>query len=433
MKNPFDSMFGRLAITTVGLLVLVHLTSLLLIDRTRASLAAFHISRVVEAAASMGGQESGERSVANILGISFVDLKKLPAAEAQRFRVDTIGPIERQLRHVLPPGTHVAMDNDGTLRVLPAGSTRGIVLPQADVPLYRFTGALALTLAFAVVVAVVLAWRFNGTVRDLAAAAREHRMGVHASLVRKRGPREVRELIDDFNDMTRELAEAERERAVMLASIAHDLRTPITRMQVRADLLTDRADRDGFLRDTESMSRVITQFLDFARESPEGSPQISVDTHCRRDYTDALSPGGEPDADALVTLDLHAGPDFMLPTVDIDRILSNLVENALTYGEPPVEISTRAHEDHYELVVRDHGPGVPELDLDRVLRPFVRLDPARGGTAHSGLGLAIVRRLVRHHGGTLQVSNASDGGLVITMTFPSRSRLTRSAGTGSRP
>ncbi|WP_175976977.1 ATP-binding protein [Burkholderia sp. BCC1047] len=422
MKNPFDSMFGRLVITTVGLLVLVHLTSLLLIDRTRMSLAAFHISRVVEAAASMGEQDGGgERSVANILGIEFVDLKQLPAADAQRFRGDTHGPIERQLRHVLPPGTHVAMDSDGTLRVLPAGSTRGIVLPRAEVPLSRFTGVLALTLVFAIVVAVVLAWHLNRPIRDLAAAAREHRTGHHLNRVRTRGPRELRELIGDFNDMTRELAEAERERAVMLASIAHDLRTPITRMQVRADLLTDRSDREGFLRDTESMSRVITQFLDFAHESPEGSPQISVDTHCRLDYTDAPSPGGEAHTDALVTLDLRAGPDFMLPTVDIDRILSNLIENALTYGEPPVEIATRAYDEHYELVVRDHGPGVSEPDLDRVLRPFVRLDPARGGTSHSGLGLAIVHRLVRHHGGTLQISNAADGGLVIAMRFPKHS------------
>ncbi len=83
-----------------------------------------------------------------------------------------------------------------------------------------------------------------------------------------------------------------------------------------------------------------------------------------------------------------------------------------------MEITTRAHGEHYELVVRDHGPGVSEPDLDRVLRPFVRLDPARGGTSRSGLGLAIVHRLVRHHSGMLQISNAADGGLVIMMRFP---------------
>ncbi|ALK33547.1 ATP-binding protein [Burkholderia plantarii] len=424
MKNPFDSMFGRLVITTVGLLVLVHITSLLLIDRTRASIAAFHISRVVEAAAHMNERVvESERSAASILGISFVDLKQLPAAEAQRFRKDTIGSIEQQLRHLLPAGTHVAIDSDGTLRVLPAGSMRGIVLPQAEVPLNRFTGALVLVLAFAILVAIVLAWRFNGMVHDLAAAAREHRMGHHAGVVRRRGPREVRELIDDFNDMTRELAEAERERAVMLASIAHDLRTPLTRMQVRADLLADVGDRAGFLRDTESMSRVITQFLDFARESPEDSSQTSVDSYCRLNYTEALHPGGGAESDTLVRLDLRAGPDFMLPVVDIDRILSNLVENALTYGEPPVEITTVARDEHYGLVVRDHGPGVSELDLERVLRPFVRLDPARGGTAHSGLGLAIVRRLIRHHGGSLHISNAAGGGLIIAIRFPKQSAV----------
>lgn len=95
-----------------------------------------------------------------------------------------------------------------------------------------------------------------------------------------------------------------------------------------------------------------------------------------------------------------------------------------------MQISTRAYADHYELVVRDHGAGVPEPDLDCVLRPFVRLDAARGGTAHSGLGLTIVRRLVRHHDGTLQISSASDGGLVIAMTFPGRSRTTRRPGAG---
>ncbi|MBC8751032.1 histidine kinase dimerization/phospho-acceptor domain-containing protein [Paraburkholderia sp. WC7.3d] len=332
MKNPLDTVFGRLVVTTVGLLLLVHLTSLLLIDRTRASLAASHISRVVEAGAQMSQQDTGhERSVADILGISLVDIHGLPPADGQRFLNDTIGPLEQRLRRVLPAGSHVALDSEGTLRVLPAGSSRGIVLPQAEVPLSRFTGVLALTLVFAIVVAVVLAWQLNRPIRDLAAAAREHRTGHHLSHVRKRGPRELRELIGDFNDMTRELAEVERERAVMLASIAHDLRTPITRMQVRADLLADPGDRDGFLRDAESMSRVITQFLDFARESPEGSPQISVDarfaddsithTYDYREETRMLSPH-----EFATLMLIKDAPD----QIDLDRAeLDTLLEHQL--------------------------------------------------------------------------------------------------------
>jgi two-component system osmolarity sensor histidine kinase EnvZ len=170
MKNPFDSMFGRLVVTTVGLLVLVHLTSLLLIEQSRASLAALHISRVVEAAASMGERESGgDRSVADILGISFADLKQLPAADAQRFRGDTNGPIERQCGTCCRRAPTWQWTATARCACSPRAACAASMLPQADVPLYRFTGALALTLAFAVVVAVMLAWRFNGTVRDLAA------------------------------------------------------------------------------------------------------------------------------------------------------------------------------------------------------------------------------------------------------------------------
>ncbi len=225
------------------------------------------------------------------------------------------------------------------------------------------------------------------------------------------GPREVKEVIANFNEMVSELSQGEQERAVMLAGLAHDLRAPITRMQVRADLLPDAATRAGFLRDSEALSRIVTQFLDFAREGSEPSPAASVDLHCRQHY------GGELD-DGLVSIDLRAGEGFQLPLVDLDRILTNLIENAMTYGEPPVEISTEAAAQGYRLIVRDHGPGIPEAELERALRPFVRLDAARGGDAHCGLGLAIVKRLVRQHRGSFVASNADDGGLVVTMTFP---------------
>jgi two-component system osmolarity sensor histidine kinase EnvZ len=160
------------------------------------------------------------------------------------------------------------------------------------------------------------------------------------------------------------------------------------------------------------MSRIVTQFLDFARESVTHSDVVGVDEHCQRDF------GAQTDEDALIRLDLRAGEGFRLPAVDLDRILSNLIENALTYGEPPVEVSSALVDGRYVLQVRDHGAGVPEEDLHRVQRPFVRLDAARSGEAHCGLGLAIVRRLVRHHGGAMEVSNAAQGGLVVTMSFP---------------
>jgi two-component system osmolarity sensor histidine kinase EnvZ len=121
-------------------------------------------------------------------------------------------------------------------------------------------------------------------------------------------------------------------------------------------------------------------------------------------------------------LDLKAGDDFRLPAVELDRILSNLVENAFTYGAPPLCIATSRNNGGDRLSVRDHGKGMPEAHFARALRPFVRIDPARGGDAHCGLGLTIVRRLTRRYGGDLSTHNADGGGLAVVLDFPLRVR-----------
>jgi signal transduction histidine kinase len=153
--------------------------------------------------------------------------------------------------------------------------------------------------------------------------------------------------------------------------------------------------------------------LDFARETADASPNTSVDAQCRRHYGDSLAD------DALVRFDLQAGDGFGLPLVDLDRVLTTLIENALTYCEMPVEIATLRHDGHYALRVRDHGSGTPGNQLGRALQPFVRLDEARSGDAHCGLGLglAIVRPLVRYNGGGFHADNDDDGGFAVSMTF----------------
>jgi two-component system osmolarity sensor histidine kinase EnvZ len=414
IKRTFDTLFIRLSLMTIGLIVAVHFAALLLIDQARARIDAQRsIDYMVVAAQVRERDPVLSDQVAQTLGIQYVGVDKAIAAGCPAPCTDTNGPFEEALRPRLGAGSHVVVEPDnGGVWVRKQNAPYWIVMPAFMPPLSHFMGFSALTLLGAIIVAVVFAWQVQRPVRSLARAAREYRIGRGVHRVEEAGPREIRELASDFNDMVSELAEAERERAVMLAGIAHDLRTPITRMQLRADLLTTDTDRAAFLRETESMSRIVTQFLDFARESVNQSAFVSVDEHCRRDY------GAQQDDDALVKLDLRAGEGFQLPAVDLDRILSNLIENALTYGEPPVEVSTSREEGRYVLRVHDHGAGVPEDDLHRVQRPFVRLDAARSGEAHCGLGLAIVRRLVRHHDGAMDVTNAAQGGLVITMSFP---------------
>jgi len=124
-----------------------------------------------------------------------------------------------------------------------------------------------------------------------------------------------------------------------------------------------------------------------------------------------------------VQTDLRAGPGFRLPAATLDRILSNLLDNAHAYGAPPVVVATARTPEGFTLTVNDNGSGIAAQDLINASRPFVRLDPARGGNGHSGLGLAIVERLVRRAGGEWQIGN-NDGatrggrGLRVQMTFP---------------
>jgi two-component system osmolarity sensor histidine kinase EnvZ len=413
MKNPFNTLFGQLALMTVGLIVIVHLTSLVLVDRDRGQIDTGHAQRALLLAVQW--QRDGAVTASQVsaaLGVSVINADDAIPYGCPAPCQDTTGPFQNALRAKLPPGSAVVADPDsGNVWVRYAGNAGWLKLESSMLPARRFISASAMMLVFAVILALIGAWHLQRPLHRLAIAAREFRLGHRAPVVPASGPREVKGLIDDFNQMVHELAQAEQERAVMLAGVAHDLRAPITRMQVRADLLPDEANRSGFLRDAESLSRIVTQFLDFARESADRSPPTSVNAHCRRHYGDSL------DDDALVRLDLQAGDGFGLPLVDLDRILTNLIENALTYGEPPVEISTSRHNGHYTLTVRDHGGGIPGGQLERALQPFVRLDEARSGDAHCGLGLAIVRRLVRYNGGVFHADNAADGGFVVSMIF----------------
>jgi two-component system osmolarity sensor histidine kinase EnvZ len=332
----------------------------------------------------------------------------------------TPGQIDDLIRKRLPQGTMVIFDpSRGATWVRYPDGYRWVVVPDGGPPVIRLLTANALMLVLAIIAALIGAWQIQKPVLRLARAAREYRMSHSPPSVKADGPSEVRGLIDDFNAMARELSDAEQERALMLAGVAHDLRAPLTRIQVRASLVPDEAVRAGFLHDAESLSQIVTQFLDFARDSEAepDQPRVGVDAFCLSHYADI--------DESLFRLDLQAGDGFQLPAIELDRLLSNLVENAFSYGAPPLVIATRYTVEAYELSVRDHGTGMSVDDFSRALRPFVRIDPARGGDAHCGLGLTIVRRLTRRYGGEISLANAMDGGLVVTLSFRNITAVTR--------
>ncbi|WP_255631464.1 ATP-binding protein [Caballeronia sp. dw_19] len=433
LLRPLNTIFGRLALLSVGLLVMMQLTWMVIVDRERGIIEADHVSRLVRLVldpAASAADGSSER-LAAVLGLRFADAGPQSAPlGCPPPCADTHGLFENVLRADLPPQSRVVFDHTEDLMWVRYGpSSRWLLIPAVVPPVSRLLSASALMLFLAIAIALLGAWQIQKPILRLARAAREFRLGHRPPMVLSNGPSEVKGLIGDFNEMARELSDAEQERAIMLAGVAHDLRAPITRIQVRANLVSDSTARNGFFHDTESLAQIVTQFLDFARdtETDAHAPWISVNAFCRSHYAEAEAnvdvDGHDVLArDPLFLLDLQASDDFRLPAVELDRILSNLVENAFTYGAPPLCIATSRHNGCDRLSVRDHGKGMPEAHFARALRPFIRIDPARGGDAHCGLGLTIVRRLTRRYGGDLSMHNADGGGLAVVLDFPLRVR-----------
>jgi two-component system osmolarity sensor histidine kinase EnvZ len=323
------------------------------------------------------------------------------------------------LKTRLPSGTEIRFDKAQPVDLWARfpGSARWIVTPIDPPPTPPFLIEFgAMTLA-SIMLALLAAWQLQLPVARVAQAARAFGRARRLPPVEPTGPRELRELATSFNDMMKRVEDAESSQAVMLAGVAHDLKSPLMRLRLRADLLGDSAERTGFLRDVDSLTHIVDQFLLFANEAPPQGPLVKVDDALRAQFSDVeafdIEPGHE-----LFRLKLEAGDSFELPRTLLDRLIGNLVDNALDHGEPPVDITTQRSGADWIIEIRDYGEGIATDQISEALLPFVRLDSSRGGDGHCGLGLAIVNRLVQQHGGDCTIRNAMGGGLVVTLRLP---------------
>ena len=213
----------------------------------------------------------------------------------------------------------------------------------------------------------------------------------------------VRQLTARFNGMVQRLQAVEEERAVMLAGIAHDLKSPLTRLRFRISLLDlaqgdlQQADLQQAVVDLDSLERITGQFLLFAGG---GDQEAAIAVPLEQ----LLAEQAAGLADSELELDLEPLVRVVQP-VALARAVANLIANAHSYGAPPLRLQLRAAEpagEGFRIVIWDCGPGIPPERWDQALMPFQRLDAARGGGGHCGLGLAIAARVARSHGGHLE-------------------------------
>lgn len=285
----------------------------------------------------------------------------------------------------------------------------------------QWLGLGTTTLLLSLFGAVFISRLINQPLARITTATRSIAKGQKPEPLPEKGPAEIREANRSFNQMVEDLARVESDRAVILAGISHDLRTPLARMQLEVEMahLPDDA-REGMQSDLAQMDAIIGQFLEYAKPSDK-SPVGSVDltnllNECVRE--------AERLPDVKVNADIAENVNIFGNPTDLKRVINNLVENARRYGKcadtntAVLDISGKIQNDQAILEFADHGVGVPDGEMERLLRPFTRLDTARGQANGAGLGLAIVERIVKRHQGTLALSNRSGGGLHVRISIP---------------
>ncbi|MFZ5509516.1 MAG: ATP-binding protein [Pseudomonadota bacterium] len=331
--------------------------------------------------------------------------------------------LEQELKQRLGPDTRITYELDGEPAFWVSFNIDGddywIALPRERVERgsrLQWIGWGLAVLLLALAGAYLIVFRVTRPLKALANAAADIGRGRRPPPLEEAGPEEIETVARAFNQMSADLARLDADRALILAGISHDLRTPLARLRLAAEMSgADGAVRDGMIADIEEIDRTIGQFLDFARAtSGEGLDSVDLD-QLIRECAEHYARRGKP-----VRAEAGGLPALPLRPKAMRRVLANLVDNALRYAgeDQPIEIRTRREKNETIVEVLDRGPGIPPNEAERLKRPFTRLETARSNAAGAGLGLAIVERIVQDHHGRFDLLPREGGGLIARVTIP---------------
>jgi signal transduction histidine kinase len=282
---------------------------------------------------------------------------------------------------------------------------------------YRLLLSLAVLLAAVIAVTLIAVRWVTRPLQTLAQAAQNLGEDINRPPLDESGPLEVSRAARAFNTMQQKLVKFIADRTRIFAAMSHDLKTPITRLRLRAELLDDAELRAKFVKDLVEMEAMVGAALDFMRGVDQHAAAQPVDIMALIEslQADAREVGGD------VAIEGAAHSAFRGHAQTLKRCLSNLIDNALKYGQRAIAVVADSPA-ALTITVRDAGPGIPEPELERVFEPFYRLEASRNrATGGSGLGLTIARNVARAHGGSLVLHNRPGGGLEAVLTLPRRS------------
>ena len=335
--------------------------------------------------------------------------------------------VEELVQEQMGPATRLSLEREGERALFvnfhiddSAEGDFWLALPRERIERVFPLGWLGWGVA-ALLLSLVGAWlivyRITRPLKALELAARKVGAGETATRLDESGPSELATVAHAFNQMSADLAQMDQDRALILAGISHDLRTPLTRLRMGVEMAADEGLREGMTADVEEMDKTIGQFLDFARSEGGETPQdvdlaallAELSTQYRRRGFDVAVPPA-PTFTTAVSVRPQA----------LRRAVSNLIDNALRHAgtQSPVELAVGATPGEFSIEVRDSGPGIPTGEVERVKRPFARLEAARTNAVGAGLGLAIVDRVARSHNGRLELLPRTGGGLIARLVLP---------------
>ena len=349
-----------------------------------------------------------------------------PSDRWTSFEVDRFSiAVGTELRNRLGPDTLVASDVNGA-----PGLWVGFTIDKdpywvlADArrlsPLSAGTWVtwVGIALLATVLGSAAVARLINKPLRDLSSATSRIRDGEYDSrLDESTLTSEIRQVNMGFNRMARELAKVEEARAVMLAGISHDLRTPLARLRLETEMsVQDEEARRFMVSDIAQLDAIIDKFMDYARPGDVKLVPVPLAALVEREMSNFREPG-------QIRIESRVSPHTLVlaDETELGRVLQNLFENARRYGRhqddevAEVQVSEVRHGGGVTMTVRDHGPGVDPQKLGEITTPFYRGDAARTAATGAGLGLAIVDKAVQRMGGQFEILNADDGGLVVNI------------------
>ena len=286
--------------------------------------------------------------------------------------------------------------------------------PQATAMPLRLGLTLLILLSTVIALSLVAVRWVTGPLSALATAAEKLGADINRPPLPETGPSEARQAARAFNAMQRRLSRFIADRTRIFTAMSHDLKTPITRLRLRSEMLEDEALRAKFAKDLEEMEAMVTQTLDFMRDASTQEAVRRVDAMAlleslQADYRDT---GSRVEIEGSVVQPYPGRP------LALRRCLTNLVDNAIRYGgRATLEIEDTAH--RLTIRILDDGPGIPDEELERAFDPFFRGEASRSrDTGGTGLGLGIARNIARAHGGDLVLRNRPEGGLEAILSLP---------------